>query len=444
MQALIDQRATLSGFSLEEARSIKSELTRPNPKFYELERLGKFTGKTDRTLKLFSQENGTLIVPRSYGARQAGRLENIVDRTVAPPTDVPLIFRGEDRAYQAEATRAITRRAGGTIQAPTGAGKTALACRVAAELGVKFLVLVHTKNLLDQWIEDIALFLGITAGKVGDGKWNPGPDATVAIVNSARKRPQELPPYGLIFCDECHRAPTDPYLDVLLGGPPARYRYALSATIFRRDKLEGLLDLHFGPRLWEMSRQEAEAQGAIVPAVVHKFQIDPPWEKLIPELLASEFRNHEIVELARELAQETQVVLLTDRVEHVEELARLLREKKQNPAVLHGQQKTTEHRANWESVRGGARITIATTSLIGEGLNVKPWQSVILAAPSSSQSPRSLQAIGRVVRPSPGKTHADVYDVVDLQERTKRAWFGRRSLYKKSGISVVEEGDADV
>jgi superfamily II DNA or RNA helicase len=440
---LIDQRATLSDFSPEEARSIKTALTKPNPKYYELERLGKFTGKTPREVKFFEKtEDGGLIVPRSYGARQAGSLANITDRTIAPPTEEPLVFHGEDRPYQAAAAAAITKRWGGTVQAPTGAGKTALACLVASILGVKFLVLVHTNNLMKQWIEDIETFLQISAGRIGGGKWAPGQDATVAIVNSARKRPDELPPYGLIFCDECHRAPTDPYLDVLLGGPAARYRYALSATIFRRDKMEKLLDLHFGPRLFEMSRKEAEDQGAIVPAVVHRYDLNPPWEKLIPELLASEWRNQEILDLALELSVDTFVVILTDRTGHVDELGRRLREKQPSTAVLHGQQKAKEHQANWDSVFAGAKITVATTSLIGEGLNVKPWQAVILAAPSSSQSPRSLQSIGRAVRPAPGKTHADIYYMVDLHERTKRAWYGLKSLFKRDGISVVE-GDTD-
>jgi superfamily II DNA or RNA helicase len=152
--------------------------------------------------------------------------------------------------------------------------------------------------------------------------------------------------------------------------------------------------------------------------------------------------------LARQLlsvfrVQKFAVIQVSPDQAQIEELGRVLEEKRQRPAVLHGQQKSSVHKANWESVRAGASITVATMALISEGLNVKPWQTAILAAPSSSQSPRSLQAIGRVVRPSPGKDHADIYDVVDLHERTKHAWYGRRSLYRKSGISVVE-GEADV
>ena len=54
----------------------------------------------------------------------------------------------------------------------------------------------------------------------------------------------------------------------------------------------------------------------------------------------------------------------------------------------------------------------ATSSLLGEGIDVPGWDLLLMASPMAGE-PRTLQAIGRVSRAAPGKEKATVVDFVD-------------------------------
>jgi superfamily II DNA or RNA helicase len=61
----------------------------------------------------------------------------------------------------------------GVLCAPTAFGKTAIAANLIALRKVNTLVLVHRRQLMDQWRERLALFLGVATkdiGQIGGGK----------------------------------------------------------------------------------------------------------------------------------------------------------------------------------------------------------------------------------------------------------------------------------
>jgi superfamily II DNA or RNA helicase len=84
-----------------------------------------------------------------------------------------------------------------------------------------------------------------------------------------------------------------------------------------------------------------------------------------------------------------------------------------------------------EKVRAGAQLTIATTHLLGEGVDVPGWNLLFLASPIAG-GPRTLQAAGRIARPAPGKDRAVLVDFLDEQVPMLRgAFWSRQRLYKK-------------
>ncbi|GHJ56362.1 hypothetical protein Nm8I071_56690 [Nonomuraea sp. TT08I-71] len=154
----------------------------------------------------------------------------------------PPSYRGnKPRAWQTEALaewRAQGRR--GVVEAVTGTGKTAvgvLAAAAALDAGEKVLVLVPSRELLDQWYEVLQRDLRVDrVGRFGDGHKDTlyEHSVLVATVQSAAKE-WMLPPStpGLLVADEVHRYGSPKYADALEPGFGARL--GLTATYERKD-----------------------------------------------------------------------------------------------------------------------------------------------------------------------------------------------------------------
>lgn len=82
-------------------------------------------------------------------------------------------FRGELRLEQTAAAEAILAHDDGILAATTAFGKTVVAAHCIAMRSVNTLVLVHRRQLQDQWRERLSTFLEIdpeSIGTIGGGK----------------------------------------------------------------------------------------------------------------------------------------------------------------------------------------------------------------------------------------------------------------------------------
>ena len=102
------------------------------------------------------------------------------------------------------------------------------------------LILVHRRPLLDQWIAQLAVFLGIepkNIGQIGAGKSKPNGRLDVAMVQSlVRKAPVAdlVADYGQVIQDEVHHAPCVSF-ERVVAEVKAKYLLGLTATPQRRD-----------------------------------------------------------------------------------------------------------------------------------------------------------------------------------------------------------------
>jgi len=69
--------------------------------------------------------------------------------------------------YQYEAVNAMLQKDDGIFVAPAGAGKTIIGISMIAKLAQPALIIVHRKQIFDQWIERIQNFLDIPKKKIG-------------------------------------------------------------------------------------------------------------------------------------------------------------------------------------------------------------------------------------------------------------------------------------
>ena len=438
-------QVTVSGLPAAVEEELIHRTTFANPAFAKKARLGFSTWNTDESIELWRRTERGLVVPRgAFEAVRAvlarhGLRSRTVDRTIRPALHIKLRPAGALFPYQQRALNDLLLSPTGVLEAPTGSGKTNILLSVIPQVQTPTLILTHTAELCRQTRERCREWLGIAPGVIGAGKMDLRP-VTVAMIQTLVKRePVDFASrFGCVLADECHHVPAKTWADVQ-NVLPARFKYGFTATPQRKDGLEFMLWETIGPITARISRAEVVAAGKIVtPDIecVHtRFSFNlagtSDWSRMISALVNDETRNDLIAaELRRRLTPQTRALILSDRIDHVRILAARLRE--YDPVVLTGQLQKAERSAAMSSIRAGAPLTIATTGLLGEGVDVPGWDLLLMATPMAG-GPRTMQAIGRVSRAASGKGGATVVDFVDSQVPALLiAYEQRERLYRQA------------
>jgi superfamily II DNA or RNA helicase len=358
------------------------------------------------------------------------------------------------RSFQRKAPGLLSTYASGYVVSPTGSGKTTLCMACIAELPTKALVLVHTKDLAQQWIDRVAKTLVDGEGKpvvatiVGEGEWDDSGRVVVAMVQTlAAKSFTELYEFGLKFglviSDEAHHLSAATFSFVMTC-MPARYRLAVSATMWRHDGLDDLLFYHVPLKLLEVEIGELARDGLVMlPRIEYLRTGWSPteggeWTELIDEMVSDEERNRKIIAKAKQLVDSgRQVLILSERVEHCELLARMAELATGQPsAALVGKLSKKRREALLADADAGRLRIITATQLADEGLDLPGLGAVILTIPTKSVG-RIQQRIGRIMRPQEGKLEPVVVDCVDDAESFWGMRRGREKLYRKLGCKVT-------
>ncbi|MBF0213037.1 MAG: DEAD/DEAH box helicase [Magnetococcales bacterium] len=386
-----------------------------------------------------------MVIPRGYGRRlhdlavAVGSPITWTDHRVTAVTEYLNRLIGVDlRSYQHRIIHATRERPQGVIVSPTGSGKTITALELIRMRSQLAVILVHSQSLADQWRKVILEKMGIQAGMIGGGDWTVGREITVAMMQTLTARPEQARQFassvGMVIVDECHHAPAGTFAEVI-GMFPARYRYGFTATPKRGDGLEQIVYRLLGDVVANVSPDEVQDMGGIVQAVVETYDtgchfdgIDPQdkraWSKLVEALVMDRRRNQLIAGLAKSMGMR-QTLVLTDRVEHAETLATMIH----GALLIHGKLPAKERTLRM-GMMTSARVVVGTKGLLGEGLDCSVWSALIMASPISGATPL-LQAVGRVIRPAPGKTNGVVIDLVDGHPYTLGMFRKRASVYRQ-------------
>ena len=353
------------------------------------------------------------------------------------------------RSYQTTGILRLENKTQGMVVLPCGGGKSRLGVCAIARIGRTAVVLVHTGDLIDQWVREVNDCLGIAAGIVDADHKEIGAPIVVASVFTLAALLEENPDlgrrWGFALADECHHFPATTFQRVLRL-LPARHRLGLTATPDREDGHGKFVDWSFGPRLLVKTVQELVAGSMLLmPRLVSvptEFEcaMDPDDRRRITKLhraiTADKGRNQIIAQLAwSEVQAGETVLLLSNRKDHCRKLGKLLTAMGVDARVIVGTTNKDQRRADLDAMRAGTASIIIATSLADEGLNVERLSRIILAFPERGRG-KTVQRVGRLTRQWAGKDPV-LYDVVDPKVETLVRRAGeRRRAYRSIGMDA--------
>ena len=384
-------------------------------------------------------------------------------------------FQGKLTSVQQKAVEALLGHDIGVFVAPPGVGKTVVGTYLVAERRCSTLILVHRRPLLDQWLAQLSLFLGIEPkeiGQIGAGKNTGNGKLDVAMIQSLvrnAKVQDVVADYGQVIVDECHHLPAVSF-ERVLAEAKARYVVGLTATPQRRDGHHPITEMQLGPiRLAvdpkSQAAQQPFAHKLLVRETGFKQASDkvPSIQELYAALAGDEKRNRLILDdVIQALEEGRSPILLTERKDHLEYFAAQLGKLARHVVVLQGGMGTKERRVVKERLAAipdaEERLVLATGRYVGEGFDDARLDTLFLALPVSWKG-TLIQYTGRLHRLHPAKKEVRIFDYVDrevpmLLRMFEKRLRGYRGIgyargeaplgYSERGDEIIVEYDEDV
>lgn len=313
----------------------------------------------------------------------------------------------------------------GTIAMPTGTGKSLVIALIVARLGVKSLIVVPNLEIKRQLQASFTTMFETMK------------NITIENIDSPKlKSPGN---YDLLIIDEAHHVGAKTYHKLnKLAWNGIYYRYFLTATPFRNDADEQLLfEGIAGQIIYKLSYQTAISKRYIVPVEAYYIEIPKQktdahtWQQVYRQLVVeNEVRNQIIINTMNFLyINHKSTLCLVKEIKHGNYLS-----EKSAFLFANGQDDNSPlYVSKFNS--GSQAVLIATEGLLGEGVDTKPCEFVIIAGLGKAKS-SLMQKIGRAVRTYPGKESAKIILIYDKSHKFARLHFREQCAILKEEYNV--------
>jgi superfamily II DNA or RNA helicase len=434
-----------------------------NPEFYKAQAMRLSTFGKPRIISCgqeFAQHvalpRGCLVEAMALLAEHKIKVDLRDERCEGTPIEAN--FEGQLRPYQEDAVASIAAHDDGLLCAPTAFGKTAVAAWLIGKRKVSTLVLVHRQQLLDQWQERLAMFLGAplnSIGQIGGGKSERTRSIDVAVIQSLYRKNEVkdfVAEYGQVIVDECHHISAFTFEQVMKQ-VKARFVVGLTATPTRKDGHHPIIYMQCGPIRFSMSARTMTESTPFEHQVIPRNtdfrmpaeMVDLAIQDVYAALINDSARNAMIAaDLRQALTAGRSPLLLTGRKEHLQFFATEVEGFAKHIFVLKGGMGKKQRRTTAEALasvpENDSRVIIATGSYIGEGFDDARLDTLFLAMPISWKGTLQ-QYVGRLHRLHDGKRVVQVYDYVDPNVPMLARMYERRLKgYDAIGYTVERSG----
>jgi len=431
-----------------------------NPVFFKTQALRFSTNGIPRFICLAEVENGYLALPRGCFDEVCSLLNSnaieveLDDKRKHGIRLKRLIFKGELRQDQKKAVAALAKYDFGVLHAPTAFGKTVVAIGLIQRRKVNTLILVHSRQLLDQWKDRLTVFLdGCEVGLIGGGKRKPTGQVDIATYQSLINRKDNsidpiLYDYGQVIIDECHHI-SAPNYERLLNEVHAKYVLGITATPNRQDGHQPIIFMQAGPIRHTVANESNKFIQQVrllklesgLPPELSDTDNRPHIADVYRWLMNDDKRNKLIIaDILSMVAQQRHPIVLTERREHAQLLGELLFKEGIRFQLLRGAMSAKE-RDQATAELDDTQVIVATGKYIGEGFDLPKLDTLFLVLPISWKG-SLVQYVGRIQRQFEGKDKVIVFDYLDSSlPMLERMYKKRLKGYEALGYSITEKAD---
>jgi superfamily II DNA or RNA helicase len=365
----------------------------------------------------------------------------------------------------------------GVVSVVTGGGKTIFAflCMKAfadENPDARFIVLVPTLTLLDQWYVSLLEDFGVTEGEIScfssEEKAEKPSRINILVINTGRKTARIFAagqPTFLIV-DECHRAGSPENAKALTGHfaaalglsatPEREYDDgfqqhvvpALGPVIFEYDYVQAAEDRVITPfdlinvqiDFLDHERQEYEKLTRRAAILYQKSKVDPDSQNKLKRVLqkragvSAQARMR--IPVAAKIADQhrgTRTIIFHERISSAVSLYTILKKRNHSACLYHSKIAPNFRRDNLRLFRQGVFDVLISCRALDEGMNVPETTVAVIASSTASQRQR-IQRLGRVLRPAKGKDKALIYTLFATEYEKKRLALEEEKL---EGVATI-------
>ncbi|MFX4280831.1 TOTE conflict system archaeo-eukaryotic primase domain-containing protein [Aliarcobacter butzleri] len=380
---------------------LKSFATFENPQIKVLLSLRKPLFNTPKYIRSFEENENFLMLPRGLKETLIDFFNvnavsySFVDKRVLNKIHTKTVTFNL-RPEQNEAIKEIKKSDYSICVAPPGFGKTLLGAKIFEIRACTTLIVVNKNMLLNQWIERFVDYFGYNKkdiGYLGKGFNKLNGQIDVATMQSLKNDPKIIENYSFVIVDECHHIPALTF-EQIIKSFKGKYILGLSATPNRKDELQPILFQQLGEISYEYKKKKTHTNKLQIIRTQFVSNADN-YATIINELCIDEDRNNLIVDIIKKNI-DRKILLLTDRIEHINVLESLLQKENIDYISVHGSLNKKEQVENMNLVKTKSLI-LATTSYFGEGIDFPHLNTILFATPISYYG-RLIQYLGRIGR----------------------------------------------
>lgn len=376
-----------------------------------------------KIITTYSVENGVVHIPFAYDTNLP-----TPERKSFPNFEAK--FTGKLREHQldvkSEAIQTMNKSGSVIISCYPGFGKTCLGIYIACQVKLTTLILCHRVVLIEQWKKAILSFCPNARVQIINAKCKLLPsDFYIINAQNVKKFPREFfKNIGFLIVDELHIIMAEKISFCMTSFTP-RYVLGLSATPYRNDGLDILLDLYCGKHKIERklvrNHNAYFYQTGFTPEMKLNKMGKVDWGSVLASQCSNVERNELIIKLIKYFSDRVFIVL-SKRVEQARYLVDRLKEEKEDVTSLIGSEQTFCEKS---------RILVGIGQKAGVGFDHPRLNAMILA---SDFEDYFIQYLGRIFRTETGEPM--IIDLVDNNPILKKHFETRKNIYTEHGGKI--------